>query len=259
MFIPPDHKVVSIEETREINLPHENWVADVTREADLGQDRPGVDTYTLLSEALHQRPDHILVGEIRTDPAVVRTFFQAVGTGHAGFTTFHAESARDALRRLRHDPLSVPDELLTDIDIISTQRLLTLGDERVRRTRGLTELREAEDGTPALREVFTHDPADDAVEQVESSAVLGEVAEAQGWSTADLETELRRRRRVLGALLAEGTTGYETVTRWLFRFARDPERTMDDLGVADADSETSRTALDAGPYGSDPIRFADGD
>ncbi|MFB6120785.1 MAG: ATPase, T2SS/T4P/T4SS family [Halobacteriaceae archaeon] len=81
LFVPPDHKVVTIEETREIGLPHENWVATTTRESDVGEDRPTVDADELLSEALHQRPDHILVGELRVDPDVVRTFFQAIGNG----------------------------------------------------------------------------------------------------------------------------------------------------------------------------------
>jgi flagellar protein FlaI len=226
MFIPPDNKVVSIEETREINLPHGNWIADVTREADVSQDRPPVDTYQLLSEALHQRPDHILVGEIRTDPSVVRTFFQAIGTGHAGFTTFHARSARDTLRRLRHDPLSVPDELLTDIDVISVQRLLSVDDERVRRSYGLTELRTSEADGTELHEVFSYDPVRDEIDQVAESRVLRDVAHELGWSDERVREELRQRQRVLADLLASDTTGYETVTDRLFRFARNPETAL---------------------------------
>ncbi|MFC7166999.1 type II/IV secretion system ATPase subunit [Halospeciosus flavus] len=143
LFVPPDDKVVSIEETREVNLPHENWIANVTREAGMGETREEVSTDDLLSEALHQRPDHVIVGEIRVDPDVVRTFFQAMGTGHAGFSTFHAETARDTLRRLRHDPLSVPDELLADLDVISVQHLLELDGDTARRCRWMTEVREA--------------------------------------------------------------------------------------------------------------------
>lgn len=228
LFIPPDSKVVSIEETREVNLPHEDWIADVTRESDLGSDRPEIGMYHLLSEALHQRPTHVLVGEIRTDPEVVRTFFQAVGTGHAGFTTFHARSARDVLRRLRHDPLSVPDELVTDLDVICVQRMTEVDGGKARKNRSLTELRDG----PRLHEVFSYDTRADRFSQVAGSELLLDVAADAGWTEDRLRSELRKRCRVLRWMVENGETGYETVTDRLFRFARDPEQVLDTVDVA---------------------------
>jgi flagellar protein FlaI len=235
LFIPPDHKVVSIEETREVNLPHENWVADVTRESDLGEERPEVGTYELLSEALHQRPDHILVGEIRTNPDVVLTFFQAVGTGHEGFTTFHADTADDALRRLTHNPLNVPPELLADLDVISVQRLYRDDGGSVRRARSINEVGEpdAGDDRPPLREVFAYDTAESEFEHTGDSRVLRDIAAENGWTDERLRREFRRRHRVLAHLAETGRTGYEEVTDVFFRFSRNPEAVLESIPERD--------------------------
>ncbi len=231
LFIPPDHKVVSIEETREINLPHGNWVADITRESDLGEDRPDVDTYELLSEALHQRPDHILVGEIRTDPDVVLTFFQAVGTGHEGFTTFHADTADDVLRRLTHNPLNTPPELLSDLDVISVQRLYREEDGAVRRARSVNEVGEPEAGAdrPPLHPVFEYDPDSGRFGQVGDSRVLRDIATENGWSETRLREAFQRRRRLLEQYAENDVTGYEEVTERFFRFARNPDAVLESV------------------------------
>ncbi|WP_435146278.1 type II/IV secretion system ATPase subunit [Halobaculum sp. P14] len=232
LFVPPDAKVVSIEETREIGLPHDNWISNVTRESDVGDGRPEVGMYGLLSEALHQRPTHILVGELRTDPEVVYTFFQAVGTGHAGFSTFHADTADDALRRLRNDPLSIPDELAAEIDVVAVQHLMEVDGDRVRKNRSLTEVHPADDpdeSRPELRSVFAYDPTADETSQRSASRLLAEVAREQGWTDAELRTKLERRRRLLGHLVGSDTTGYEAVTNRLFRFARRPDAVLDEL------------------------------
>ncbi|MFQ3319049.1 MAG: flagellar protein FlaI [Natronomonas sp.] len=242
LFVPPDAKIVSIEETREVNLPHDNWIATVTRETDFASERPGVGTYELLSEALHQRPTHIIVGEIRTDPDIVFTFFQAMGTGHAGFTTFHADTARDAVRRLRNDPLSIPDELVSDIDIISLQHQMELDGELTRKARTLTEVREPDDPDvtqPRLHRVFEYDARADVFEQSAASRLLRDVADRQGWTEAQLSEELQQRRQALTYLVENGITAYEPVTAFLFRFGRDPETVLDRIESASLGETTA--------------------
>jgi flagellar protein FlaI len=244
MFIPPDSKVVSIEETREVKLPHEDWIASVTRESAMGEGRTDVSMYNLLGEALHQRPEHILVGEIRTSPEVVRAFFQAMGTGHAGFSTFHAESPADVLRRLRHDPLSVPDELVSDLDLVSIQQQLTVDGESVRRCRGLVEVHEQDDGGLDLHETFDYDPYTDAITQVAPSRLLGDLAADRGYTDAQLREMLRDRQRVLDHLVATETFSYEAVSDWLFRFARQPEAVLDRIDEAGTVLEPDSPATD---------------
>lgn len=229
-FVPPDHKVVSIEETREVNLPHENWVADVTRTADDADDDRDVDSYRLLSEALHQRPDHILVGELRTDPSVVRAFFQAIGTGHDGFTTFHAESSDDAMRRLTHDPLSVPPDLLADLDVVVVQRIVDEPDGVARRCWQISEV-DPPDGAdrPVIRDVFAYDPDTYGFEQRAPARIPRDIAADRGWSDERLRDELDGRRRLLAHLADREVFDYRTVADRVFTFARDPERALADV------------------------------
>ncbi|HVM45409.1 MAG TPA: type II/IV secretion system ATPase subunit, partial [Candidatus Thermoplasmatota archaeon] len=111
LFIPQEKKIVSIEDTREINIPHDNWIAGVARqgfgEAHAGGKPSGtIDTFKLLEAALRQRPEYILVGEVRGAEAF--TLFQAMATGHATYSTMHADSAYSAVRRLENPPISVP-------------------------------------------------------------------------------------------------------------------------------------------------------
>ncbi len=102
MFIPPRSKVLSIEDTRELALPQRNWVASVTRPSFGEDDKGDVDEFDLLEAALRQRPDYIVMGEIRGEEG--RTLFQVMSTGHTTYTTFHADSVGEvssALRRIR--------------------------------------------------------------------------------------------------------------------------------------------------------------
>ncbi len=110
MLLPPEVKIVTAEDTPEIVLPfHDNWVAMVTR---LSTD-PYVQSVSLQAQvesALRQRPDVLILGEIRSREAY--SFFQAVSTGHGGLTTVHAESVEALVRRLSSPPMSVPKSLI---------------------------------------------------------------------------------------------------------------------------------------------------
>nr|WP_284009246.1 type II/IV secretion system ATPase subunit [Halomicroarcula sp. YJ-61-S] len=111
MFIPEKNKVISIEDTREITLPHENWIQSVTREGQ-ASGSGDIGMYKLLQAALRQRPEYLLVGEIRTERQVALAFFQAMATGHAAYTTMHADSTETVLSRLQNPPLSVPEQMV---------------------------------------------------------------------------------------------------------------------------------------------------
>ena len=90
LFIPPQMKIISIEDTRELNLPHENWIASVTREGFGGKSANmagAVDMFDLLTAAMRQRPQYLMVGEVRGKEAYV--VFQAMATGTIAYSTFH--------------------------------------------------------------------------------------------------------------------------------------------------------------------------
>ena len=119
LFIPQEAKIVSIEETREINLPHSNWIPGVSRsgfgEVVGGKVVGEIDMYDLMKAALRQRPEYILVGEIRGREAYV--LFQAMATGHTTYSTFHADSTRSLIHRLEGKPIDIPRVMLASLDI----------------------------------------------------------------------------------------------------------------------------------------------
>lgn len=99
LFIPRRAKIVTIEDTRELMLPHENWIPAVTREAFHGE-KGTIDMYDLLRAALRQRPEYIIVGEVRGKEAL--TLFQAMATGHTTYSTLHADSVNGVIHRLEN-------------------------------------------------------------------------------------------------------------------------------------------------------------
>ncbi|HUU75403.1 MAG TPA: type II/IV secretion system ATPase subunit, partial [Methanoregulaceae archaeon] len=160
LFIPPMAKVVSIEDTREITLYHENWIASVTREA-VAEGASVIDMFDLLKAAMRQRPEYILVGEVRGHEA--QTLFQAMNTGHTTFSTMHAGSVDAAIHRLESEPLKVPRNMITALNIVSVQALVYQGAERVRRALEIVEIAGIDPSTGNLRvnSVFEYDPVND--------------------------------------------------------------------------------------------------
>ncbi|MFC7227592.1 type II/IV secretion system ATPase subunit [Salinirubellus salinus] len=266
-FVPPSSKVVSIEDTREIDLPHENWVQSVTRESATADGRGEVSMYNLLQAALRQRPEYLIVGEIRTEPRVALTFFQAMGTGHTAYTTLHADSVETALSRLQNPPLSVPTQMLQDLDIVNIQKQTFIGERRVRRNAVVAELGVDEHDIDRIRhdEVFRWDAASDTHERVGESRVLAEIATERGWDDAELERQLEARRTVLEFLIQNDVTDYETVGATVHLFARDPDSVLaaiddgrlaaDETDLLGTTTDDADATPDAGVEVPDPSEF----
>ncbi|MFC7128564.1 type II/IV secretion system ATPase subunit [Haloferax chudinovii] len=239
-FVPGHAKVVSIEDTREITLPHDNWIQSVTRDTFTADGRGEVSMYALLQAALRQRPEYLLVGEIRTEERVALTFFHSIATGHTAYTTFHADSSEGVVHRMRNEPLGVPAQMLSDLDIISVQKQIHLDGDRTRRNMAVTEIAGVDDdGEVELRDVFKRNPENDAHERVGDSVVLDEIAAERGWTNADLQYELDIRADVLRYIAASGVDDYLTVSAMIRRFERDREGLL-----AHVYAETSLVSVD---------------
>ncbi len=220
MFIPEDAKVVSIEDTREITLPHDNWIQSLTRESITAEGRGEVTMYELLQAALRQRPEYLLVGEIRTEQNVAFTFFQAIGTGHTAYTTIHAESVEGVLNRLENKPLNVPAQMVLELDIISIQRQTFKDGDRVRRNDGVTEILPGADADESVRaiDIFERDAETDSISRVNNSQVLQDIADDRGWTGRELAEELRKRREFLEYLVENDISEYHDVTTAIHMF-----------------------------------------
>jgi flagellar protein FlaI len=223
LFIPSNAKIVSIEDTREVELPQRNWVASVTRPS-FGQDDAGdVDEFDLLEAALRQRPDYIVMGEIRGEEG--RTLFQVMSTGHTTYTTFHADSVGEVIKRFTTEPINVSKTLFTALDLVSIQTQTRVSGNKVRRNKVLTEINEysPENDEINVRDVYEWRAETDNYIQMGSSSTLEEIKFDRGWTQERLDEELFKRKVVLGYLIDQGLNSYTEVAATLQAFINDPD------------------------------------
>ena len=223
LFMPPDAKIVSIEDTRELSLYQENWVAAVTRPA---YGEKAITMYDLLVQALRQRPEIIIVGEVRGPEAL--SLFQAMTTGHTSYSTMHAGSIQEMVYRLEGEPINVPHHMLSSLDVVCIQLLTHFKETRVRRNQSVVEIVGVDRETGALRtnHLFERDQITDKFEMVGNSLVMAEIMRERGWGTIKLEEELENRRRVLEYLVAKDIRGIEEVSQVIRQYHFEPEKVM---------------------------------
>jgi len=232
MLIRPENKIVSVEDTPEINLAHPNWIQAVTRvgfgEASgagsisgisglsgiggKGKSAGDITLYDLLIAALRQRPDYIIVGEVRGEEAY--TLFQAISVGHAAMGTVHAASMVELLARVESMPMNVPRVLVANLDIVIFLAAIRKGEEKVRRVREIVEILGIDPGTKELitNTVFRWDPVTDKVEYLGRSFIIEKLSKNFGIPKEDLEAEVTKRTQILDDLKNRGVVNYKEVT-----------------------------------------------
>jgi len=225
LFIPPEMKIISIEDTRELNLPHPNWIPSVTRET-AGEVAGAIDMYELLRSALRQRPEFLILGEVRGKEASV--LFQAMATGHTTFSTMHADSVLSVVHRLENPPINIPRILLKSLDIISIQIQARVGGKRMRRMKTLTEIVGVDSRTGELltNEVFRWIPSSDEFEYTGRSYVLEDIMKEHTWDEKELMQELKRRQDIIEWMRKKGITHYKDVAKIVVTYYREPEKLM---------------------------------
>jgi flagellar protein FlaI len=230
LFIPPVAKVVSIEDTREITLYHDNWIASVTREA-LSEGGNAISMFDLLRAAMRQRPEFILVGEVRGSEA--QTLFQAMNTGHTTFSTMHAGSVDAAIHRLESEPLNVPRNMVQALNIVSVQGLIYHGTERVRRVQEVVEIAGIDPSTGNLRvnNVFVYDPIKDKFSFTGRSQIYSDIAEKRGWTREQLEAEIAIRKNLLEEMKKQGIKDYISVATLFHAYYIDAKEVL--IHIAD--------------------------
>jgi flagellar protein FlaI len=223
LFIPSSSKIVSIEDTREVELPQRNWVASVTRPSFSEDEQGDIDEFDLLEAALRQRPDYIVMGEVRGEEG--RTLFQVMSTGHTTYTTFHADSVGEVLKRFTTDPINVSKTLFTALDLVAINRQTRLDGQKVRKTISLTEINDynAENDEINVQDVFRWRADTDEFEQLGRSSLLDEIKFDRGWSEDQLKEEMFERRLVLAYLIEKDLNTYAQVAATLQAFMADPD------------------------------------
>ncbi|MDH7508970.1 MAG: type II/IV secretion system ATPase subunit [Methanomassiliicoccales archaeon] len=233
LFIPPQMKIVSIEDTRELNLPHENWIPALTREGFGGKgstNKAGtIDMFELLTAALRQRPQYLMVGEVRGKEAYV--VFQAMATGKTAYSTFHAEDVQAMVHRMENDPINLPRALLTALDIVLLQAQVKVGTKMTRRVKSLTEIvgMDPETGELITNTVHSWNPADDTFSFSGHSYVFEKVRTIRNWSPREMEREVKRRVDILEYMKKTNVDNYKTVAKIVSAYYRDPERVIKEV------------------------------
>lgn len=136
VFIPPTYKIITIEDTAEVQLPHPNWVRELTR--DTGVKESSISMFDLLRAALRQRPNYIIVGEIRGQEAAIA--FQAMQTGHPVLSTFHAANVQSLIQRLSGDPIRIPKTFMDNLNFAVFQNAVWVKGLMVRRITSINEI-----------------------------------------------------------------------------------------------------------------------
>ncbi|MFO8115198.1 MAG: type II/IV secretion system ATPase subunit [Halorubrum sp.] len=226
LFIPSNAKIVSIEDTREVELPQRNWIASVTRPSFSDDDKGDIDEFDLLEAALRQRPDYIVMGEIRGEEG--RTAFQVMSTGHTTYTTFHADTVGEVLKRFTTEPINVSKTMFTALDLVSVQTSTRVQGKKVRRNKSLTEINhyDAENDEINVQDVFQWQAETDEFLQMGDSNTLEDIMFDRGWSRETLNEELRERRVVLAYLIDRGLNSYAQVAATFQAFINDPETVL---------------------------------
>ncbi|WP_265581516.1 type II/IV secretion system ATPase subunit [Methanofollis aquaemaris] len=212
-FIPAVAKIVSIEDTREIQLPHTNWLPMRTRESANASGTGNVGMFHLLKAALRQRPEYIIVGEVRGEEA--QTLFQAMNTGHTTYSTVHAGNVRETINRLTHDPINVPVAMFNALDLILVQSLLYDKGRGFRRCLSLNEIKVVDDEI-RWEPLFSWDHRTDQFVRVyRQSTVFDEIAYQNGWDKEQLESALAVRRNALEEMVRKGAPSPSMVGRMI--------------------------------------------
>src|SRR5437879_5256368 len=228
MFIKPNAKIVSIEDTAEIQLPHENWLSSVVR---IGFGTTGdvseITLFDLLKNAMRQRPEYIIVGEVRGSEAY--TLMQAIATGHGGLATLHADSAEAAIHRLESEPMNIPRPLIPTIDVIGVQTRVQIGDKSVRRMINVAEVVGLD---PTTKDVLTNDvfkwsPKSDTFVFYGRSYALENIMKRHGYRHEEVMEELNNRRMVLEWMVRNNVRDFKDVVEIIRPYYLNPQQLLD--------------------------------
>jgi archaeal flagellar protein FlaI len=231
LFIPPTSKIVSIEDTREVNLPHDNWIPGATRTGtgDRGPDGKTageIDMFDLVRAALRQRPNYIIVGEVRGRETY--TMFQAMATGHTTYSTMHADSVKSMVNRLENPPINTPRILLSALNNVIIQIQARTEKGVVRRLKQVLEIVGFEPETNELitNTVYEWDPSTDGFIFKGHSFLFDKITELKNFTTEEMDAEFQRRVDVIKYLVHNHITDYRQLWKTIAQYYKDPNEVM---------------------------------
>lgn len=225
-FIPSSQRVITIEDTAELQLPIEHVIRLETRLANVeGEGEISMDD--LVKNTLRMRPDRIIVGEVRGSEA--RTLFTAMNTGHDGcMGTVHANSAKETITRLTNPPMNVPQVMLPALDLILMQDRVRKDGRVLRRIIEIAEVENVGTKKIKLRRVYKWNPKNDLLESSgKESVILQEIERLKGLEEGEIKNEINRRTAVLKWMVKNNITRLRDVARLIDEYYTDPKALME--------------------------------
>jgi flagellar protein FlaI len=225
-FVPPRERIITIEDTLELQLPHTHVLRMETRPPNI-EGSGELDMDTLVKNSLRQRPDRVIVGEVRGSEAI--TLFTALNTGHSGFGTLHSNTARETITRLVNPPMSVPNIMIPALDFIIMQnRMYRPEGGSIRRITEVAEVVGMEEGNVQLNRVFEWNNVTDKVEYVGiASQTLRALSELRGVSITEVEEEIEKRRLILEYMADKNIRGIEEVGQFINDYYKDSDELLE--------------------------------
>ncbi len=220
---PASQRIVSVEDTRELNLPRYlrwNWIPLTTRGPN-PEGKGAVEMLDLTVAALRMRPDRVIVGEVRRKREA-EVLFEAMHTGHAVYSTLHADNAVQAIRRLTEPPIEIPKTELDALHLIIVQ----YRDRRkgIRRTYEISEIASAAAGEVALNTLYKWRPRDDTFEKRnESIRVFGELNMHTGMTVEEIKADIREKEGIMAWMLKNKITDIDKVGEVMNIYYKDPD------------------------------------
>ena len=224
-FINPKERIITIEDTLELQIPHEHVIRMETRPSNV-ENKGELTMNDLVKNSLRQRPDRIIVGEVRAEEAI--TLFTALNTGHSGFGTLHSNSARETITRLTTNPMSVPKIMIQAIDfIIMQKRIYTPSGVSYRRISEVAEVVGSEEGVIQLNKIFEWNPETDSIENVSiSSKTLTQIANLSGKSLYEINKEIENRELLLKHMVNQNIHRENEVNTILEMYYANPQKVL---------------------------------
>lgn len=229
-FIPPEARVVSIEDTRELNLPRENWLPSVARGATGIGNVGEIDLFTLLKSSFRQNPDYVIVGEVRGKEAYV--LFQGMASGHSSISTMHADSVDTVIKRLETPPIELSPTLLNVLDCVC---IMTHAIAKKQETRKLKEIVEiinvTGEGVALTNTPFIWNAADDSFYFKKNSKIFQKIAKRFGIRMEEMENEFKTRVRLLYSVYQKRVFNFEQFQDIITQYYKKPKEVLAKFGV----------------------------
>jgi len=226
-FISPEDKIISIEDTREINLPHNNWIPSVARTG-FGMPEPGgkkygeIDLFDLLKESFRQNPDYVIVGEVRGKEAYV--MFQGMASGHPSIGTIHAGSIEDVIKRLETPPINLSPSLIDSLDLLIVMVNALEKGKSSRRVKEIVEIQSVDrkTGKAHALKTFGWVPSVDTFrENVQISEILHRISFEKGIALNEIKEEIENREKFFSWLNAHNITDFNEVAELINLYYKD--------------------------------------